>query len=147
MSPQKAEELAEAAGRIAYLHFDAKYRVDQLPDLFGSNNESVLEEEELAKATNTYKRADLFKMHAYNDAIRRTVGSYVLYPGSEQVGFRKYHEILPGVGAFSVSPGGRDGHAELSRFLGDVLALQRERSSQLARVRRSLHQIVGGSKG
>ena len=46
--------------------------------------EQIKEEVENDKqdsVTNTYKRGDLLKMHTYNDAIRRTVGSYVLYPG------------------------------------------------------------------
>ena len=48
-------------------------------------------------------------MHTYNDAIRRTIGSYVLYPGNINHAdkgnkvFSLYDEILPGVGAFSIS--------------------------------------------
>jgi len=142
--PVEAEQIAESNGRIAYLHFDAKYRVDSLKDLFGSGEENDLREEEAAKATNTYKRADLFKMHAYNDAIRRTVGSYVLYPGHGPAAtpFRKYHEILPGVGAFSISPGDPERHAALSGFIHDVFESQSDRFSQLARVRYWTHDTV-----
>ena len=49
-------------------------------------------------------------MHTYNDAIRRTIGSYVLYPGESNLSdgkdtiFRLYDEILPGVGAFAIKP-------------------------------------------
>jgi predicted component of viral defense system (DUF524 family) len=32
-----------------------------------------------------YKNADLLKMHAYKDAIRRTGGAYVLYPGDKSI--------------------------------------------------------------
>ena len=31
------------------------------------------------------RREDLLKMHAYRDAIRRTAGAYVLFPGNESV--------------------------------------------------------------
>ena len=40
-----------------------------------------VEDDKQDSVINTYKRGDLLKMHTYNDAIRRTVGSYVLYPG------------------------------------------------------------------
>ena len=142
--PFEAEARAEKEGQLAYLHFDAKYRVNQLPEIFGPDDESVFSEEEVAKSTNTYKRADLYKMHAYNDAIRRTVGSYVLYPGNGpgDARFSKYHEILPGVGAFSISPGHADGRREISRFVTDVLERQRDRFTQLARINYWTHDTV-----
>lgn len=142
--PFEAEARAEKKGQLAYLHFDAKYRVDQLPEIFGPDDESVFSEEEAAKSTNTYKRADLYKMHAYNDAIRRMVGSYVLYPGNGpgDARFSKYHEILPGVGAFSISPGHADGRREIGRFVADVLERQRDRFTQLARINYWTHDTV-----
>ncbi|MEI8109027.1 MAG: DUF2357 domain-containing protein, partial [Verrucomicrobiota bacterium] len=78
-----AEAAAEAAGRIAYLHFDAKYRGENLPGIFGATEDQPDDPvaEGRAKASGTAKNADLYKMHTYNEAIRRTVGSYVLYPG------------------------------------------------------------------
>ena len=79
---RKAEDLAEAAGTISYLHFDAKYRIDKLKDLFGATEETDADRQE-AKTTGTVKNADLYKMHTYNEAIRRTVGSFVLYPGTD----------------------------------------------------------------
>jgi len=126
------------------LHFDANYRVDSLRELFGSGGEEDLQEEESAKATNTYKRADLYKMHTYNDAIRRTVGSYVLYPGSgpSEKQFSKYHEILPGVGAFSLSPGDPERRAALRNFIADALASQSDRFTQLARINYWTHDTV-----
>jgi hypothetical protein len=83
-------------------------------------------------------------MHAYNDAIRRTVGSYVLYPGNGpgDARFSKYHEILPGVGAFSISPGHGDGRREIGRFVTDVLERQRDRFTQLARINYWTHDTV-----
>ena len=142
--PLEAEAKAERDGKVAYLHFDAKYRVDQTLEIFGPDDESVLSEEEGAKSTNTYKRADLYKMHAYNDAIRRTVGSYVLYPGNGRgdARYAKYHEILPGVGAFSISPGHEDGRREIQGFVADVLERQRDRFTQLARINYWTHDTV-----
>ena len=63
-------------------------------------------EDKADSITNTYKRGDLLKMHTYNDAIRRTAGSYVLYPGDDTKGkeFHIYDEVLPGVGAFAIKP-------------------------------------------
>lgn len=140
-----AERAAEEAGQIAYLHFDAKYRVDNLGEIFPTDSDALLEEEESGKATNTYKRADLYKMHTYNDAIRRTVGSYVLYPGksNSEPPFSKYHELLPGLGAFAVSPSYTAASGkELIEFLTQVLAAQRNRFSQLARINYWTHDTI-----
>jgi predicted component of viral defense system (DUF524 family) len=143
-SPLNAEASAERDGRIAYLHFDAKYRVDDLNEIFGNDSPQELEEEETSKTTNTYKRADLYKMHAYNDAIRRTVGSFVLYPGNDGriTKYPKYHELLPGLGAFAVGPGSPEGENGIRNFLSDVLREQRNRFSQLTRVNYWTHNTV-----
>ena len=146
----EAEQQAEAAGRIAYLHFDAKYRVDALQELFPADRPGLLDEEETGKTTNTYQRADLYKMHTYNDAIRRTVGSFVLYPGNgtAEEKFSKYHELLPGLGAFAVSPSSSVESGRLvARFLGEVLAAQRNRFSQLARIRYWTHDTIQEKPG
>jgi predicted component of viral defense system (DUF524 family) len=49
-------------------------------------------------------------MHTYNDAIYGTAASVILYPG--EIGkdgfdqyYRKFEELLPGVGALEVKPG------------------------------------------
>jgi hypothetical protein len=67
-------------------------------------------------------------MHTYNDAIRRTAGSYVLYPGEDQDSperFPRYEEVAPGVGAFRLRPGPLEQRvkceAALAEFIGDVL--------------------------
>ena len=41
-------------------------------------------------------------MHAYKDAIRRSGGAYILYPGKTEskTNFQGFHEIIPGVGKF-----------------------------------------------
>lgn len=141
----EAEQAAGAAGRIAYIHFDAKYRVNALKELFPEDNPELLDEEEVGKATNTYRRADLYKMHTYNDAIRRTVGSYVLYPGNSgnEESFSKYHELLPGLGAFAVSPSKvEDSRKALTDFLNKGFASQRDRFSQLARIGYWTHDTI-----
>lgn len=118
----EAERLAEREGRIAYLHFDAKYRVEKLAALFGSEDED--DPDQVAHYGN-YKRGDLYKMHTYNDAIRRTSGAYVLYPGSEVSRAGRYEEIIPGVGAFPMRPGGEQSEesqsTRLSHFIRSVL--------------------------
>src|SRR5829696_8253469 len=42
----------------------------------------AVEEEEVERLARS-KREDLLKMHAYRDAIRRSAGAYVLYPGDQ----------------------------------------------------------------
>lgn len=160
------ERKAELEGHIAYLHFDAKFRVEQLEQIFGkeycTTDESgelphevadELEEEHREAATqNTYKRGDLYKMHTYNDAIRRTVGSYILYPGRDasKGRFSRYHELLPGVGAFILRPDLSEhkmkafGSEELREFIRNVLLIQQSRYSQLFRINFWTHDTVKG---
>ena len=110
-----------------WLHFDAKYRVEQLDQLFAGYDDDDGPDQVTPRGT--ARRDDLLKMHAYRDAIHRSVGAFVLYPGSDDdsVRFRRYREILPGVGAFALRPAS-DGDAEaegrlaLSLFLQDVLS-------------------------
>jgi predicted component of viral defense system (DUF524 family) len=118
----EAERVAERVGRIAYLHFDAKYRVEKLSALFGAEEG---DDPDRGAHYGNYKRGDLYKMHTYSDAIRRTSGAYVLYPGSEVSKDGRYEEIIPGVGAFPMRPGGEAGEDEqgrvLSHFIRNVL--------------------------
>lgn len=125
----KAELLASESGRIGYLHFDAKYRIEDLTKIFGEDADADLDNERCnTKTTDTYRRGDLYKMHTYNDAIRRTAGSYILYPGSDggvKTTFVRYEEIVPGVGAFRLRPGDKQWREKcenaLADFIGDVL--------------------------
>ena len=141
------EDEAERQELITHVHFDAKYRVKDIGDLFGepddgfadpAKREEDLTEEKVAQARGTYKRADLLKMHAYRDAIRRTAGAYVVYPGARNQRWRGFHEIIPGLGAFGVRPADEDdGTVELEEFIREVIAhacdrvTQRERESYL----------------
>ena len=125
------ENEAEEQELIVHLHFDAKYKVDKLANLFGADNED-LDEEKQEQNKGTYKRADLLKMHSYRDSIRRTAGAYILYPGGDGVkDWRGFHEIVPGLGAFTMKPNREnDGSTELRLFLKDVIQHFLNRTSQ-----------------
>lgn len=85
-----------------FIHFDAKYRSDiQVKQI----NAYEFEEEEDEKRI--YKFADIYKMHTYKDAIKNTLGAYVLYPGNAPPKIFKQNkpDILPSVGAFPLIPG------------------------------------------
>ncbi len=111
-----SDEPDGAAFDPVWLHFDAKYRIEALVEVFGDQPR----DDQRGEA----KRSDLLKMHAYRDAIKRSAGAYVLYPGSEPRRFKEYHELLPGLGAFGFRPtdsGTPFGADALDRFLNDVL--------------------------
>lgn len=142
------ESKAVKDGAVSYVHFDAKYRIKDLTAFAGKENEdnvfyeSELIEEKAAEVTNTYKRGDLLKMHTYNDAIRRTIGSYVLYPGGARPAeagkkfFSLYDEILPGVGAFAIKPSIiAQGENELRNFITRLIQEKEQLNSRLNRLR------------
>jgi len=155
------EKSAEAAEAIVHVHFDAKYRLDKIEDILGKNVsgfgngsdkaadgddfEKECEERERSKkeeAEFIYKQGDLLKMHAYNDAIRRTYGSYIIYPGDDEDPklMREYHEILPGLGAFALRPegGGGVGVDNIVKFISDVRDVMIQRMTQ--RERAAIHR-------
>lgn len=148
MFPERFADEAAASeqGQIAYVHFDAKYRAENLKSVFGEllENDSELDADKLqGKATSTYERGDLLKMHTYNDAVRQTAGSYVLYPGSDQAAkLSKFHEILPGVGAFVLKPGNPQSRAALKEFLADVFRHQADQFTQFRHFTDVLHATV-----
>lgn len=130
-----AEADAERQELLVHVHFDAKYRVDDIEELFGADEADDADDEE----EGNYKRQDLLKMHAYRDAIKRSQGAYVLYPGraSAPVKFKGFHEILPGLGAFAVAPdenGAAQGLDSLEQFLNEVLAHLSNRTTAQERV-------------
>lgn len=107
---------AETEELIVHIHFDAKYRVESFTD---------------------YKRDDLLKMHSYKDAIRRTAGAYVLYPGEGEKPFKwkGFNELIPGLGAFAVRPSKtNNGIQALRNFLNDVTQHFLNRASQREKV-------------
>ncbi len=123
------EKQAEEQELIVHIHFDAKYKIDNLTQIINSEEED--ENVVRGNIRGKYKNVDLLKMHAYKDAIRRTAGAYVLYPGdqiSKEAGFR---EIIPGLGAFPVRPSkSNNGTAELKDFVKEVIAHFLNRASQ-----------------
>lgn len=141
-----AEE-AELQELMVHVHFDAKYRIDQVAALLSEAASDakldedalvlVLDVEKQEEVLGSYKRADLLKMHAYRDAIRRTQGAYVVYPGQagEDKRLESFHEVLPGLGAFALRPG--MGTAVLEKFLHDVVNHVADRAS--AREQHSFH--------
>ena len=130
------EEQAEANESIVHIHFDAKYKITNFyqtvnPNLDGLELEQTLNQEELDERKGTYKNVDLLKMHAYKDAIRRSGGAYILYPGAKEKPFRGFHEIIPGLGAFSVNPSTDNFEInELSRFIDSIIDHLLDRTSQ-----------------
>jgi predicted component of viral defense system (DUF524 family) len=120
-----------------WMHFDAKYKLSD----FGLLQDVAGIDEDLSHQP---VRDDLLKMHVYLGAIRRTVGSYVLFPGAGQANapYRAYTEVLPGLGAFSLRPvvGGADTQI-LKSFLEDVLKHVASVATQERRHRYWEHQI------
>jgi hypothetical protein len=137
------EAEAEEQNTIVHIHFDAKYRVDNIllldeydyqdcdRDEYDETLAESLNEEKRQEQVGVYKRADLLKMHAYNDAIRRTGGSYVLYPGTKEKSLRGFHEIIPGLGAFPVNPNTFEEDAvAIKQFIDDLILHFLNRISQ-----------------
>jgi len=131
-----SEAEAERQELMIHVHFDAKYRVEDWTGLFGMNSQQVLDEERAAaQSGGAPKRADLLKMHAYRDAIRRTEGAYVIYPGrhgQENVSWFAFNDVLPGLGAFALRPGAEaTGLENLRTFLEDRAAEAGRKSERL----------------
>lgn len=138
---------AEREDLIVHIHFDAKYRVNKI-DL---GLDDFVDEEQMSEALlhekkeqeeGIYKRADLLKMHAYKDAIRRTSGAYILYPGTVQRRLKGFHEIIPGLGAFCLTPSNYDEELiELQVFLLKIVDHMLDRTSQRERMSYYLNNI------
>jgi predicted component of viral defense system (DUF524 family) len=110
-----------------WVHFDAKYRVESVLEDGAASRD---EDEEAAETTEGHdaegrgRRDDLLRMHAYRDAITRSSGAYVVFPGRTVETRRKYQEILPGLGAFALVPsatGRADGLGTIRAFVDQVL--------------------------
>lgn len=140
---------AEAVELITHVHFDAKYRIENLKltdkndscdeDVLQSKLSDIKDEEELG----TYKRADLLKMHAYKDAIKRTSGAYILYPGTEDEIIEGFQEIIPGLGAFAISPRNYDSSLKgFNKFLDDVIDNFLDRTSQRERLAYHTYNVL-----
>ena len=141
---------AERLESIVHIHFDAKYKVqhfkiprdeEEAAEHDHAGDKAIhdsLDDEKSDELKGIYKNADLMKMHAYNDAIRRTGGAYIIYPGTEQKTIlRGFHEIIPGLGAFAIRPGNSNngenkdsGVAALSNFIDDIIRNFKNSASQ-----------------
>lgn len=140
---------AEREDLIVHIHFDAKYRVNKI-DLGGNDDmtedqiSNDLLEEKKQQEEGIYKRADLLKMHAYKDAIRRTSGAYILYPGTVQRKLRGFHEIIPGLGAFCLTPSNTDEEQlTLKLFLLEIVNHLLDRTSQRERMAYYSYSVYG----
>ena len=142
-----SEKEAEEQDLIVHIHFDAKYKLSKiLLDEKKSNNtntdadgltedESRMNQVRNEEEKGIYKRVDLYKMHTYKDAIRRTSGAYIIYPGTENKKIKGFHEILPGLGAFCLRPNKtEDDSREIQRFLNDIIKHMLNRVSQRERI-------------
>ena len=148
---------AEEEDLIVHIHFDAKYKLnkilldDRLPDETHtfededadlSEDDLLMNQEKREEEKGIYKRVDLLKMHAYKDAIRRTSGAYILYPGSENKRLKGFHEVLPGLGAFCLSPNSMEKDSkEIERFLHDILDHMLNRASQRERISYHTYEV------
>jgi hypothetical protein len=154
VSQPSAEELE----KIVHIHFDSKYKVQQFSiqteveqSMIDKDNDTSntadtldsLEKEKIDERKGIYKNADLLKMHAYKDAIRRTGGAYVLYPGTEKHNpYSGFHEIMPGLGAFAIRPTeGENGTSELSEFIDKIIIHFNNMASQQRRLSNNIYQI------
>lgn len=142
----------ESAGfEPVVLHFDAKYRVEFVEELFGVADDAVGDGSSIqGEKRGGALRSDLLKMHAYRDAIRQTAGAYILYPGGdaevERSPFTQYQELLPGLGAFVLRPtdsGAPCGALTLQRFLNDVFDHLATRFTRHERSRYWLDEVYG----
>ena len=138
---------AESKDTIIHIHFDAKYRLDK--KLVGDQPENLegiqieLKEEEENRERDVYKKGDLLKMHAYKDAIRRTGGAYILYPGNIKEEIHKgFEEIIPGLGAFCLSPGhDNDQVTAIKSFLEEVVDHFANRTTKREKAAIAVHGI------
>ncbi len=140
-------EEAEREDLIVHIHFDAKYRVNKIDlGVDDSKDEEQMSEdllnEKKEQEEGIYKRADLLKMHAYKDAIRRTSGAYILYPGTIERRLKGFHEIIPGLGAFCLTPQNCDEELiSLKIFLWKIVEHMLDRTSQRERMSYHINKI------
>jgi hypothetical protein len=137
-----SEAEAEKQELIVHIHFDAKYKIANLTDLITHKDDEQLNVEKEDNRKGIYKNADLLKMHAYKDAIRRTAGAYILYPGGINFIRQGFHEIIPGLGAFSIRPSKNDdGIGDLKEFIDKIIKHFCNRATQRERIAYKSFQV------
>ena len=151
-----SSQLADTVFQPTWVHFDAKYRIEGLSELMGTDPATPEEEQNSVDSTSraddagSPKRSDLLKMHAYRDAIKSTSGAYVLYPGDRDELRRSYEEILPGLGAFVLRPsetGEAQGTSNIYQFLDKVLDHFATQISEHERERYWTREVHTGEPG
>jgi predicted component of viral defense system (DUF524 family) len=116
LRPDIAVEVPD--GPTSALHlFDAKFRIDWIEDtLCEAQSDADEKPEEICEErVGSFKRADLYKMHTYRDAIPRARSVWIVYPGSrfgyfsaDALSVANDDDIaaqVNGVGAIPVKPG------------------------------------------
>ncbi len=127
LRPDMALEAVDGANAGQHL-FDAKFRIDWIESALTEAESAQDEdaEELLEERVGTFKRADLYKMHVYRDAIPAARSVWILYPGNKfrffpQNGVSRFDDAfasseLDGVGAIPVKPGSQPS-TELQRVV------------------------------
>ena len=71
-------------GSKSHLHlFDAKFRVHGLADVGLAGSDKDGDDEKAGERAGSFKRGDIYKMHAYRDAIPDARSVWIMYPGGE----------------------------------------------------------------
>jgi predicted component of viral defense system (DUF524 family) len=132
---------AEKLGEITFIHFDAKFRIANL-DLSRAGD---YEGADAITHDDDAKAEDVYKMHTYNEAIRGTAASVILFPGDRPAdgglnqSFAKYRELIPGVGALAISPGNHEVRSKaltaVRAYLSGALLLAPKGQSAYAKMR------------
>lgn len=132
---------AEKLGEITFIHFDAKFRIANL-DLKRAGD---YEGPDAPTHDDDAKAEDVYKMHTYNEAIRGTAASVILFPGDRPAegglnqSFAKYRELIPGVGALAISPGNHEVRTKaltaVRAYLSGALLLTPKGQSAYAKMR------------
>ncbi len=78
------------------LIFDAKYK-GQRTGFYGESDDGTIQR---------WRDEDIDKMHTYREAIKGVAGSYILYPGTEEIMYPRHggDSLIEGVGALSLRP-------------------------------------------
>lgn len=148
------QEIAILKDLVTYVHFDAKYKAEDLKaSLRQIGGEQASEEEDSkqdegdVQSKRDVKRVDILKMHAYRDAIRQTGGAYVLFPGQgvKNQSLQQSYEVLPGLGAFVMSPS-HESTKEITDFLQTVARHLSDRITRWENFTYQKNLIYSGSK-
>lgn len=138
------ETEAETEDVIVHIHFDAKYKIQNITEQYTeSDDETEINHLDSDERKGKFKNIDILKMHAYKDAIRRTGGAYILYPGKISKEFNGFHEVLPGLGAFTINPSLHEtGISGLSIFLDKIIQHLIDRTTQRERIVNTSNNII-----